>query len=85
MDAVVGRKSKQGSTEIPLSVKLQDSDTKEHEHILKNGVIIYVKAEEHLQALREVIEDPKFTSIWTGDGFVKIPEDNYTRIPMRSD
>ena len=36
-------------------------------HVLKNGVMIYATADEHLQAFREAIEDPKITSMWTGD------------------
>ena len=53
------------------------------EHVLPNGVTIHDSGAEAVQAFTKIVEE--YSTIWTDQGFAKLTEEHWMRIPLKSD
>ena len=53
------------------------------ENKLHNGVMIYGRNTNELQTLAELVDE--FPKIWVDTGFVKVPEEEWMKLPLRHD
>ena len=54
-----------------------------HEVTLPNGVNIYARDDEHIEAFTNLVEE--FPKLWQDADFVNLPQSEWMRIPLRSD
>lgn len=53
------------------------------ERVLPNGITIHDSGTEAVEAFTKIVDE--YASIWTDQGFAELPEENWMRIPLKSD